>query len=480
MGLRADYTHYFDRPTFNEAVFHALNLRTDNGVTTFQLQPRFQLTWDIGERQTDILRIGGGIFGSNLNNYSMVNNMLNDGTKVASVDISGSHVPTPNFLSYRQDPSTAPGQELFNLPGVEKVSTINMNSEDIKVPTLYKANLSYNRFINDRFRVGATFLMSFARNNYMYVDRNMAETPYFRLANEGNRGVYVPLSGINPNNGAADWTTGRKSTEVSRMLGLVSEGKINQYAVVLDATARYYRDGQLTVSYTWNDTKDNTSYNGNVANTATLDLMVAEDPRDLGTMAYSNNHFRNKVVVYGTAPTFYGISFGVRYSGMGGSRYSVAVNGNVNGDFVNSNDLAFIFDPNDMRNSQAIREGIQAILDNPDADRRFKKYLQGRLGQLAERNGVANGFYGVWDIRASKKFNLFRTHAIEASIDIFNFANLLNKEWGVNKSLNKQNLTTIRGFDAQTQQYIYQVNQNAGVSGLSGNPYSWAYVIAFK
>src|SRR5690606_22490861 len=89
LGLRADYTHYFDNPVLNQTVLNALDLRTDNGVSTFQLQPRFQLTWDIGEKRTDILRIGGGIFGSNLNNYSMVNNMLNDGTKVASVDISG-------------------------------------------------------------------------------------------------------------------------------------------------------------------------------------------------------------------------------------------------------------------------------------------------------------------------------------------------------------------------------------------------------
>ncbi len=471
LGLRADYTYYFDSPVFNQAVYDALALRTDNGVTTFQLQPRLQLTWDIGERQTDIIRVGGGIFGSNLNNYSMVNNMLNDGTKVATVDISGALVPTPDFPAYRSNPQSAPGQELFNLPGVEKVSTINMNSQDIKVPTLYKANLSYNRFISNRFRIGATFLMSFARNNYMYVDRNMVDEPFFRLSNEGNRGVYVPVSGINPNNGAADWTTGRKSNNVSRVLELVSEGKVDQYAVVIDATANYYKDGQITVSYTWNDTKDNTSYNGNVANTATLDLMVKDDPRYLGDMAYSNNHFKDKVVVYGTLPSFYGVSVGVRYSGIGGSRYSVAVNGNVNGDFVNSNDLAFIFDPSNMNNLEAIRNGIQTILDNPDADSRFKDYLRNNLGQLAERNGVANGFYGTWDIRVAKKFRIVGTHHVELSADVFNLANLLNKEWGVNRALGKQNLLNIRGFDPETNTYLYNVNPNAGVSGLSGNPY---------
>jgi len=90
---------------------------------------------------------------------------------------------------------------------------------------------------------------------------------------------------------------------------------------------------------------------------------------------------------------------------------------------------------------------------------------------LDEFMGIANGFYSVWDIRASKTFHLFNTHAIEVSADIFNFANLLNKEWGVNKSLGKQNLTTIRGFDQDSKEYTYQVNPNAGVSNLSGNPY---------
>jgi len=100
-----------------------------------------------------------------------------------------------------------------------------MNSKDIKVPTLYKANISYNRFFSDRFRMGATFSMALARNNYMYVDRNMVDNPFFTLANENNRGVYVPVSEINASNGAADWTTGRKSTDVSRVLELISDGK---------------------------------------------------------------------------------------------------------------------------------------------------------------------------------------------------------------------------------------------------------------
>ena len=69
---------------------------------------------------------------------------------------------------------------------------------------------------------------------------------------------------------------------------MVSEGKVNQFAFTVDGTWRYYKDGELSFSYTWNDTKDNTSYNGNVANSATLSQMVVDDPRDLSKMTYSD------------------------------------------------------------------------------------------------------------------------------------------------------------------------------------------------
>ena len=139
----------------------------------------------------------------------------------------------------------------------------------------------------------------------MYVDRNMVDDPYFRLEAEGNRGVYVPANTINPENGATDWMQSRKSDKVGRVLELISEGKINQYAFVIDGTYRYFKDGEISFSYTWNDSKDNTSYNGNVANSPTLSLMVKDDPRNLSQMTYSDNQFRHKVVFYGTAPSFW-------------------------------------------------------------------------------------------------------------------------------------------------------------------------------
>lgn len=470
-GIRLDNTQYLNKANFSQVVFDELNLRTDNKINTTQLQPRVQFTWDVNERSKDIIRFGAGVFGSQLNPYSMINNMLFDGTKVASVELQGSLVPKPNFPGYRADPSTAPGADLFNIPGVERLLTINMNNVDAKIPVLYKTNLSYNHFFSDRLRVGVSGYASWARNNYMYVDRNMVEDPYFRIAAEANRGVFVPASTINAANGATNWLNGRKTKNVGRVLELTSDGKKNQYAVVIDGTYRYFKDGQITASYTWNDSKDNTSYNGNVANTATLDLMVADDPRNLSQMAYANNQFKNKIVFYGTAPSIYGVTIGLRYSGIGGTRYSMAVNGNINGDFVSSNDLAYIYDPNSSATPDYIKKGLQAILDNPDAEQSIKDYINRDKGKMAERNGGINGFYGVFDVRLAKRFKLFGNHGLEASVDIFNAANLLNKDWGVGKNLGKQNLYSIKSFDKATNQFVYNLSAGTGVSTLNGNPY---------
>ena len=476
-GLRLDNATYFNKGNFSQLVYDELGLRTDNGLSTFQIQPRVQITWDFNDKHTDILRIGGGIFASDINNYAMINNMVFDGTKVMSVDIKNTEeepdiVPTPDFIGYRKDPSTAPGIDLLNNPKYadKAVPTINMNSKDAKVPVVYKANISYTHFFSDRLKMSVSGYMTLGRNNYMYIDRNMVDDPYFRLSAEGNRGIYVPASTIGKD-GTLDWMEGRKSTKVGRVLELVSEGKVNQFAFTVDGTWRYYKDGELSFSYTWNDTKDNTSYNGNVANSATLSQMVVDDPRDLSKMTYSNNQFRHKLVVYGSAPTFWGITVGARFSGIGGTRYSMIVNGNVNGDFVDSNDLAYVYDPNSSATPDYIREGINSILNNPDAEKSVKDYIRKSFGKVAERNGGVNGFYGTLDLRLAKKFKTYKKQNLEVSVDIFNVANMLNKDWGAGHNLGTQKIYSIKGFDKDAKQYTYNVNANTGVSSLNGTPF---------
>ena len=479
LGARADYTYYLTNPEENDLLKRELNLSTTNKLKAFQFQPRAQFTWDINNKHTDIIKIGGGIMGSNMNNYAMINNLLFDGNKVFSLDVSSKdhQLPTADFNAYRENPSSAPGLEVFDNLGIDKVATYNINSENIKMPVIYKYSFSYNKFFNDRLRAGVSFYGSNTRNNYMYIDRNMVDNPFFTLDNEGGRGVFVPASTISAS-GNTDWTKGKKSEKIARVLELVSEGKVNTYSFVADMSYRYFKDGQITASYTWNDSKDNTSYNGNVANSSTLNQMVVDDPRDLSIMSYSNTQFRHKLVVYGNTPTFWGLNIGVRYSGMGGTRYSMVVNGNINGDYVSGNDLAFVFDPYDSKTPQDIRDGMIALLNNDEIEEGFKNYIRESIGTVAKRNGGVNPFSGTFDIKINKDIKLSKTQKLQVSVDLFNVANMINKEYGLNKNLGKQSLYTVKGFDQDKKEFVYSVNPNAGRSSFNGNP--WQIQIGAK
>jgi hypothetical protein len=468
-GLRYDATLFTKRGDFNPVVFRTLGIRTDSRLSDFNnVQPRFQLTWDVAGRQRDVVKIGGGLYSAQPVAYLQVNNIQNSGTLVGAIDVSGTGVPAPDFVSYRRNPSTAPG-----IPaGAQYVSTINAVSDDFQVPTVLKANASYNRFFGDRLRVGFNALWSRTVNNYVYFDRNLVDEPYFRLSNENGRGVFVPANTIPAANGTTDWTKSRKTDEVGRVLELESTGVLEQMAFVADISYRVGKDGYASVSYTINDAQDNSSFNCCVANTSTF-RPVVDDPRQL-ERSYSDNHYRNKLVVNGATPTVWGFQLGATYTGTGGTRFNFMTGGNrsLNGDFVLTNDLAFVFDPNDERTPATIRKDMQALLDNPNTTEAVRTYLRGNLGRVAERNGGINPFYGVLDLRLTKAVKLYKTHRLELSADCFNFLNLLDRTKGVsNNHGSNVNLVSIQGFNAQTQNYNYRVESGAGTLPLGGTPW---------
>ncbi|MGE8434593.1 carboxypeptidase regulatory-like domain-containing protein [Chryseobacterium joostei] len=451
-GIRLDYGGY-PKAEFNQKLFDEMGIRTDNKIKSFVIQPRFQFDWNINEENKDFIKFGAGIFSSDINNYMIINNLVFDGKHLATVDVDPAVAGiTPDFYSYRDNYNTVP-----TLPK-DQMPTINYTGKDAKIPIVYKANISYTHFFNERFRAGIAGYMALGRNNYYYYDRNMVSNPFFTLDNEGGRGVYVPISTIKGTK--LDWKEGRINKNFGRVLELVSDGKVNQFSFVVDTSYRYWKDGEITASYTWSDIKDNTSYNGNVANSATLSTLIQSDPRDL-RMTYSDNQFRNKVVIYGNSPTIAGFTLGLRYSGMGGTRFSMTSGGNINGDFVDTNDLAYIF-PNIA----------ESILNDPQVGQALKDYVKEYNGKIAERNGGKNGFYGVWDIRVAKKIKFDKIGAFELSVDIFNVANLLNKEWGVNETYGNTSMYRIKNFNPATKQFEYEKNiSGSGLAPLSGNPY---------
>jgi hypothetical protein len=254
-----------------------------------------------------------------------------------------------------------------------------------------------------------------------------ADQPYFTLDNEGGRGVFVPAASITAG-GITNNVLGRKTQAVGRTLEFTNGAKVQQFTMVADAELRYAKDGFFNASYTWNSTRDNTSYNGNVANTSTF-RPIKSDPRDLSELNYSDNQFRHKVVFFGASPSFKGFVLSGRFTGLGGTRYSLTVDSDINGDFVGGpgtdNDLAFVFDPNNPNTPANVAASMQKVLANPD--NRAVDYIRSSLGTIAARNGGVNPFSGTFDVRLQKTFKTYKNQGFTLSVDAFNFANLLNK-----------------------------------------------------
>lgn len=108
-GLRFDYAHY-PKAALNQVVLDDLKLRTDNRLRSFVVQPRLQFTWDVNERRRDIIRVGAGVFASDINNYAIINNLTFDGTNLATVDVcAGPTYPRPTLrLTGRTTPAFRP------------------------------------------------------------------------------------------------------------------------------------------------------------------------------------------------------------------------------------------------------------------------------------------------------------------------------------------------------------------------------------
>lgn len=177
---------------------------------------------------------------------------------------------------------------------------------------------------------------------------------------------------------------------------------------------------------------------------------------------------------------------------MNGRPFSAVVDGDINGDEATSNDLAFVFDPNDPSTPSAIAASMRKVLANPENVAR--DHLRDNLGHIASRYGVFAPWTQRIDVRLAKTIRRFRGQAKRDRLDVLNLANLLNRNWGAEYQLpvgiSNQNsvvqripLLNVVGFNQSTKQYAYRVNENFWCTAESGKSLSdpaWRHATGFN
>ena len=115
-----------------------------------------------------------------------------------------------------------------------------------------------------------------------------------------------------------------------------------------------------------------------------------------------------------------------------GGRFSYTYGGDINGDGSGLNDLLYVPTGSELSEMNFSGEGMATAFNNfINQD----DYLSKRRGQYAERYGALSPWKGRWDIRVLQDYHLEtsngKRNTIQFSMDILNFGNMLNSEWGV-------------------------------------------------
>jgi len=114
-----------------------------------------------------------------------------------------------------------------------------------------------------------------------------------------------------------------------------------------------------------------------------------------------------------------------------GGRFSYTYGGDINADGSNLNDLIYVPTESELNQMQFQTPG-QADDFNDFIEQ--DKYLNGRRGEYAERYAGISPWRNRIDLKILQNFHFNqdkKKQTIQFSIDILNFGNMLNSNWGV-------------------------------------------------
>ncbi|WP_018612524.1 TonB-dependent receptor [Segetibacter koreensis] len=478
-GLRWDANIIGNKPTANPLLEKDLGVRTD--VVPFDaknVQPRVNLVWDVNSNGKDVVKIGAGLFASELTTQPITFAHIDNGVDFRQVDIR-ENVPVPDWQAYQKDFSKVPGVDYYNSLTAKQPATVLVMDKNLKNPLTFKTSLSYYHYFNRWFRMGANLYYNNTWDNFYLYDINLKHTPEF-VTNEG-RNVYVPAMSIPAGvSTTLPIVNSRISANFNQVRYFTNTNWSSKYAgVMVEASAQLGKDGYLSVSYAKGKATGTPPYDSGDPRNA--NFSVASSYQDYGTYGrnyYSEGDQPNKLVALLLSPTFYGVSISSSFQAYQNGRYSAYVNRDIIGEGNDGTDLAYIYDPAKSSTPANIAEQMQALLKTTSPE--FREFLTKNMGKFAEYNGGLMPWRTQWNMSAAYDLKIHKTHKVTFRADIFNVLNLLNYKWGGYSQIINTNLYNVNGFDQATNSYIYKVNANAGTKVKTASYYSVQFGVRYS
>ncbi len=389
------------------------------------LSPRVGFEYNVNEDRSFVVRGGLGIFTSRIPFVWPGAIFNNNGLTLGRVNES--NITNLKFIPDINQQYTNPD---FTVPSGE----MDLFVKDFKYPQVFRTNLGIDKTLGDGWQVTVEGVYTDKLNDVQYTNINSDPSPKFNFTGDGGdtRPVYVNKSidsrysavyvGSNTSKGYSYDLTASVSKDFSCGLNAYVAYHYGKAKSVSDATS----------------SQNSSQWRG----------QVSVDGRNFPAFGYSDFSPGHRVIgslMYKHKWTEDGgvsTSIGLFYNGQLGEAFSYVIGGsgarNINGEQGStSRNRSLIYIPKDASdiNLVNISGGLSASDQwaNLNAFIESDKSLSDHRGDYAEKDGGTAPFTSLFDLAIRQdlgaKFGN-NLHRIELSVDIFNLANLINKNWG--------------------------------------------------
>jgi len=105
--------------------------------------------------------------------------------------------------------------------------------------------------------------------------------------------------------------------------------------------------------------------------------------------------------------------------------------------------------------SDPLVTGDATFLSNLDGFINSNKCLAGQRGQISARNSCRTGFTNIVSVRLQQEIRAFEDKSIDLFLDIENFGNLINDDWGRVDSYSAPSNIALANVTIAGGQYVY-------------------------
>ena len=372
-------------------------------------------------------------------------------------------------VSYRSfDPADAPfSSDPFNqnIPtsgpsgGAAQIDAID---PDFKLPTVWKISLAYDAELPWYGLIGSVELQNIrAKDAIFYQALNIGEVQG-TLA-DGRNSYWCTLGSLSSSNKNCgrnpdfDWD--------STLLGNTDKGSSTSLTLALEKPFSNSWSGNI--SYTYTDA-DEVGSDGSSQAWSSYQFVSRVNPNEeIATTASREIRDSLKASLRWEHAFFgdYKTSITAYYNGRDGLPYTWIMDGDVNGDgiFQDPAYIPLVNDPN-VSYGAATVEQIAAYNAMIDGD----SYLSSHRGQIAGRNQARMPWINQLDLGIQQEFPGFsQGHKSTVRLDIYNFLNMLNQDWGITEQIDGFDTRFLAGLDGINADgtYVYDL-------GTADNP-SW-------